>query len=452
MRRALRIDERSLGLGHPSVARDLISLARLLEDQGRWPAAIALYARAKPIMTGTHGTTSTPGDASLSKAFLAQQRDNFRAYGQALHHADAGAATNRAESFELAQWALQNDAADALSSMSARFARGGQKLGELVREQQDLLDGREVAYRSLDTATGKADAKAAEAARAMIAGIEAKLAEKQAQLSEDFPDYAELASPKPLLLADTQALLAKHQALVLFLDIPEWGNIPEETIVFALTKKMARWVSIPLDTKALRQRVAALRCGLDNTSWRFGQESREMCKKMLAIEVSEDSVPPFDAAAAYTLYRDLFGDIEDIMKGKELLIVPSGALTQLPFEVLVTEKPDESLPRFGAYKKAVWLGQRQAITIMPSVASLKALKTAKTSTAPEPYVGFGNPLLDGHERNDRTAWEKQSCGGLPAAKTVRVASRAPAVTLVVRGGRGGCRGAAPSGPLARDCD
>ena len=70
-----------------------------------------------------------------------------------------------AEGFELAQWALQNDAADALSAMAARFAKGGQELGKLVREQQDLLGAREAAYRSLDAAAGKADAKAAETAR-----------------------------------------------------------------------------------------------------------------------------------------------------------------------------------------------------------------------------------------------------------------------------------------------
>ncbi len=50
-------------------------------------------------------------------------------------------------------------------------------------------------------------------------------------------------------------------------------------------------------------------------------------------------LPPFDAAAAHALYRDLFGGIEDLVKSKRLLIVPSGALTQLPFEALVTEKP-----------------------------------------------------------------------------------------------------------------
>ena len=37
----------------------------------------------------------------------------------------------------------------------------------------------------------------------------------------------------------------------------------------------------------------------------------------------------------------LFGQIEDVIKDKRLLIVPSGALTQLPFQVLVTALPHD---------------------------------------------------------------------------------------------------------------
>ena len=339
MRRALAIDKKSFGPDHPTVGRGLNNLAALLEDQGHWSNAVALYAQAKPIMTGAHAASELER-GGLRKAFLAQNTGGFRGYARALYHVGASNAANRAEGFELAQWALQNEAADALSSMSARFAKGGQQLAKLVREQQDLLAGREAAYRSLDAAAGKADAKGAEAGRAAIAQIEARLAEKQAALRQAFPDYAELANPKPLSLADAQALLGEGQALVVFLDLPQYGKVPEETIVFVLTQKEARWVSIPLGTLALRERVTALRCGLDHTNWREGQKSREICKKLLNTEVSEDRQPPFDAAAAHALYRDLFGGVEDLIKDKSLLIVPSGALTQLPFEALVTEEPD----------------------------------------------------------------------------------------------------------------
>ena len=102
------------------------------------------------------------------RALCGPMRGRFTAPGQAILQTAPRAS-------KLAQWALQNDAADALSAMALRFAKGGQELAKLVREQQDLLGAREAAYRSLDAAAGKADAKAAEAARAAIADIEAKL-------------------------------------------------------------------------------------------------------------------------------------------------------------------------------------------------------------------------------------------------------------------------------------
>ena len=122
------------------------------------------------------------------------------------------------------------------------------------------------------------------------------------------------------------------------------GKLPGETLVFALTKREARWLSIPLDRRALRSRVTALRCGLDSSNWRPGRESREVCKKLLNTEASENALPPFDAATAHTLYRDLFGGVEDLIKNKSLLIVASGPLTQLPFEALVTARRTRRCP------------------------------------------------------------------------------------------------------------
>ena len=451
MRRALAIDEKSLGPGHPNVATALNNLGALLQDQGRWREAVAFHKKAKPIMIGVPGG-SEPERGGLGKAVLAQNAGNLRGYARALYRAGASDAANLSEGFELAQWALQNDAADALSAMAARFAKGGLELGKLVREQQDLLGSREAAYRSLDAAAGKADAQVAETARSEIARIEAGLAEKQAALRQAFPDYAEMANPKPLALANAQALLGKRDALVLFLTLPKYGQVPEETIVFALTKKQARWTSIGLGTSALRERVTALRCGLDSSSWRFGEQSREVCKALLGTEVTEEQVPPFDAAAAHALYRDLFGGIEDLVKGKRLLIVPSGALTQLPFEALVTAKPDKTLPRFEAYKKAAWLGQRQAIAILPSVGSLKALRAAKASAAPEPFAGFGNPLLTGRDGTDRSAWAKQDCRNTAPPKQSRIASLAAGVASLFRGGAANVEDLRRQPPLPETAD
>ncbi len=230
--------------------------------------------------------STKPGELQLLRF-----ASNLRASARALYHLDATAPENRAEGFELAQWTLQRETADALSAMAARFAKGDGDLAKLVREQQDLLGDQEAAYRSLDAASGRADVKAAESARTSIAEIGAKLKETEARLRRDFPDYADFASPKPLAIKDTQALLGENQALVLFLDLPQFGKVPEETLVFVLTKEEAQWTSVALGSNALgsnalRERVSTLRCGLDKEEWE-GIEKPARCQRLLGEESRE---------------------------------------------------------------------------------------------------------------------------------------------------------------------
>jgi len=65
--------------------------------------------------------------------------------------------------------------------------------------------------------------------------------------------------------------------------------------------------------------------------------------------------------------------------------------------VLVTEPPKTAIPtNLSEYRHVAWLGIRQAISVLPSVASLAALRRhAKGSVAPDPFVGYGDPVLVG---------------------------------------------------------
>ena len=86
------------------------------------------------------------------------------------------------------------------------------------------------------------------------------------------------------------------------------------------------------------------------------------------------------------LYAALLGPVEALIKDKRhLLVVPSGPLTALPFHLLVTEKPAVARPEIkdlAAYRDAAWLIKRHAITVLPSVASLKACACSPARTRP----------------------------------------------------------------------
>jgi CHAT domain-containing protein len=130
------------------------------------------------------------------------------------------------------------------------------------------------------------------------------------------------------------------------------------------------------------------------------------------------NVLPFPIARAHALYKELFGEVESLIAGKHLLIVPSGPLTQLPFQVLVTEPPKAAVPETARYRETAWLGARQPITVLPAVSSLKALRAhARASRAGKVYLGIGNPLLDGPDARSadlaRRARASRSCPVAP---------------------------------------
>ena len=122
--RALKIDEANLGPSHPTVANRLGSLAVLHEVRGKSSDALPLYAKAKPILI-----------ASRNSAELTET-GGLKAYARALFRARTDDPASLAEGFELAQWALQNAAANGLSAMGARISKGDGALAKVVREHE----------------------------------------------------------------------------------------------------------------------------------------------------------------------------------------------------------------------------------------------------------------------------------------------------------------------------
>lgn len=105
----------------------------------------------------------------------------------------------------------------------------------------------------------------------------------------------------------------------------------------------------------------------------------------------------FYLGLTHELYNALLEPVDGLIKDrKTLLIVSSGALTALPFHLLVTEKPAAATPSdVAAYREAKWLLKRQNATVLPFVASLKALRAdTRRAQAGGPMIGFGDPVFN----------------------------------------------------------
>ena len=441
-KRALEGLQRVLGAEHSNTLTTINNLAALYFAQGDWALATVLLRRSTTTLA-KRSLLGTPEALEGKKKSEAAQSDLqfwrlVKAVNRLTEGREAVADASR-EMFQTAQWALDSEAAQSLAQMAARGSKADPELAKVVRERQDMVAEwqRRDALRSgsLAETPDKRSAKAEAENAARLAAIYARVVEIDRWLAAGFPEYAALVSPEPISIEAVQAQLDVDEALVLFLDTPEWKPTPEETFIWVVTKIDARWVRSDLGKAALAREVQALRCGLDEEEWATPTKSGRCATLLDLAEQPNSSQPlPFHLGKAHALYRALFGQVERMIAGKRLLIVPSGALTSLPFHVLVAKAPGTPLPdTFDGYRDVAWLGRDNAITTLPAVSSLKALRqlTPNREAASEGYAGYGDPRLSGDASFCRSAKTRLACKGIEVSVD-QIAERA---TIRGRGGQ-----------------
>lgn len=193
-RRALAIRERALGPDHPDVATSTSNLAHLLYVSGRTADALPLAERTLrggraqlrvvlPVLFSARRQHLLPDDTALDEALAAVQRGT------------------------------QSSAASAVNKLAVRLAAGSDRLAELVRKDQDLAAESEALDKAIITAVSKQPAQrdltAEQRSRARIAAIANERAGLQKTLAVEFPDYASLSNPLPLVAKDPAAAVGR---------------------------------------------------------------------------------------------------------------------------------------------------------------------------------------------------------------------------------------------------
>ena len=204
---------------------------------------------------------------------------------------------------------------------------------------------------------------------------------ERADISKSYPAYVALAEPRPLSVGVVQALLKDDEVLVAVLV----GSV--KSFVWALTRERAEWAEIDAGSAAIAEHVTALRNGLDPLAQQDAEGSTGSRPGV---------VQGFDLILAHELYKLVLGPVASLLAGKQhLIVVPTGPLTSIPFQILLTAAPG---PQTGdeALRNAAWLIKDHALSVLPSVQSLNALRTlAPRATAVKPFFGIGDPVLEG---------------------------------------------------------
>lgn len=386
--RALTVMEKAYGRDHPSVAICLNNLGLLYEKQGRFAEAQPFYRRSLVIeeksLVPQHPFVATTLD-NLIKLFAdggrydtalpflrhALERNIAKPYGAfpglmgAAQQGLIPAEQSFDESFGVLQQVSSSAAADAVQKLAQRFAAGKGRLAELVRADQDLAsEGKQLDDTLMSEAikpSKERNAGKEDQIRKRLAEIEAAQKVAAATLAREFPGYVALSKPAPLSLDETRALLSDDEAVVAFHVTEKKGY------AWVITSTSAYWTPLPSPTAELKDEV-----------------------KKLRRMVTDDADKPFDAALAYHLYQQTFAPLESWMRNKKRISVfANGALTSIPFGMLVTRDPAGK-----SLRDIDWMIKSHAIAVLPSIYSLKTMRLAAAMpSAPKFMIGFGDPVF-----------------------------------------------------------
>jgi CHAT domain-containing protein len=411
--RALSIREETLGKQHPDVALTLNYLAILYGSQGQYTKALEYARRASVIFyqrfthpQAAHSSGVIQERHSVRTSFL----NHIWIITQLFREKTANVGALIAEALEVGQLARSGGAAQALAQMAARFATSGDALALRVREHQDAL----ARWQQIDDQLTHAFSEPPERRqpakeerlRTQLAALDERLLTLKASLARDFPEYTALTNPAPVALAEVQDLLHADEVILSYL------TDRQDTFLFVVRKERHALYRIALTATELDRIVKALRKGLDSDNMldsSDGSQKKDPAQKYHTLQ--DYLVPAFDVVQAHTLYQKLVAPAESLLEGvRHVMIIPDGALTSLPFGVLVTKKPTRPIKQWRQYGRIPWLTKKYALSTLPSIGALRVLRHfAKHSSAAEPLVGFGDPLL-----GDGTKSGKKSSRGLSA--------------------------------------
>jgi CHAT domain-containing protein/tetratricopeptide (TPR) repeat protein len=387
LQEALRIAQDALPDDHPDLVRILVDLGSVHIERRSFAEAYDAYKRACDIIIRRWQDRRT--DDIRETAF----RGLMQTGGKLENQPGQDRQQLLRQTFDAAQWIGNTQTAAALTQMSARFAATECALAQIVRGQQD--HARELAAIedkltfALAPVSGKRDDTLVGYLRRKRDDLLKALASFDETLGREFPGYAELSRPAPLTFDALRALLRKDELFIQYAIDGEGGQ------AWVISKDKISSHRIDLTRAQIEALVSRLRCGLDESGW--SRKAKDGgCETLLDRPLGRGPLP-FDLKAAHDLYKALIGPFEKEIAGKQLLIVPAGALTSLPLQVLLREPPAQQFAaEMRSYSGMRWLGTSNAITILPAASSLKALRQfARKSAAAEPYIGYGDPKLTG---------------------------------------------------------
>lgn len=204
-----------------------------------------------------------------------------------------------------------------------------------------LLDRQIVA--AMSQPPGQRDAMREQKIRADIAALDSRLIGIDARLSREFPEYAQLAIPQPLTIAEAQKLLTVDEALVAFFV----GD--NAAYRFIVRTDRVSFQRIKVERVLLDAATKALRDGLD-------PERHPQPVGFAAL----------DAASAHALYRTLLAGRGSAAERRH---APADRARRAISRPALLGAANQASPSdaggVGGYRRVHWFARDYAITVLP---------------------------------------------------------------------------------------
>jgi CHAT domain-containing protein len=217
------------------------------------------------------------------------------------------------------------------------------------------------------------------------------LAGVEATLWRDYPRFMELTNPRPVSVQDLQQKLLRPDEVLL-----SYVLLPQEAVIFAVTRDRFRMVDIATKREDVAQRVRAIRRAIEK----------------VAVGESVLFLREIDPAGLNSLYRDLVAPVAASLAGKQkVIVVADGPLLTVPLEFLVTrygpaeQQAFEAMraasdgsaarPFLGEYGALAYFGKDHRFAYLPSLSALASQRLYPKQVAGprREFTAFADPVF-----------------------------------------------------------
>jgi CHAT domain-containing protein/tetratricopeptide (TPR) repeat protein len=363
----------------PAKALGILAAARVAA--GDRAGALADFARAVPVLMSKSRRSEDEDSLEAGRhkgfEFILEAYMGLLADVRGTDLESRAGIDAAAEAFRAADVLRGQSVQRALSASGARATADNPELADLARREQDAQ--RQISTLNtlladvLSQPTDQQNPETVASLRARVDRLGRARAALSAEIEGRFPAYADLIDPKPPTVDGTRALLGPGEAL-----ISTYAG-EDRTYVWAVPRQgPVAFTAADIGRANLEDQVAVVRASLEPNAQTLGD------------------IPAFDVATAHDLYERLLAPVKAGWAGADsLLVVAHGPLGYLPLSVLPT-RPAELAAEEGAlfsnHGKVPWLARTHAVTMLPSVASLRTLRDLPPGAeSRRAFAGFGDP-------------------------------------------------------------